>query len=62
MDNARNGQVTFDEYGRPFVIIRDQESKTRISGLDAQKVTASHHAVLHNRVASPCQPALLLRG
>ena len=30
--------LVFDEYGRPFVIIRDQESKSRLKGLDAQKV------------------------
>jgi hypothetical protein len=26
-----------DEYGRPFIIVRDQK-KTRIKGLEAQKV------------------------
>lgn len=26
-----------DEYGRPFIIVRDQQ-KTRIKGLEAQKV------------------------
>lgn len=31
------GTVAFDEYGRPFIILRDQESKTRLSGLDAIK-------------------------
>lgn len=29
--------LAFDEYGRPFIIIRDQGSKTRLKGLDAQK-------------------------
>ena len=28
-----------DEYGRPYVIVRDQGKKSRIKGLDAQKVT-----------------------
>jgi len=32
------GTVAFDEYGRPFIILRDQETKTRFSGLDAIKV------------------------
>uniref|UniRef100_A0A251T6M5 Putative chaperonin Cpn60/TCP-1 family, GroEL-like equatorial domain protein n=1 Tax=Helianthus annuus TaxID=4232 RepID=A0A251T6M5_HELAN len=27
----------FDEYGRPFIILREQESKSRVRGLDAQK-------------------------
>ena len=30
--------LAFDEYGRPFIIIRDQEKKTRLKGIDAQKV------------------------
>lgn len=29
--------LAFDEYGRPFIILREQESKTRLRGLDAQK-------------------------
>jgi len=29
--------LAFDEFGRPFIILRDQEKKTRLRGLDAQK-------------------------
>ncbi|XP_039255717.1 T-complex protein 1 subunit epsilon-like [Styela clava] len=29
--------MAFDEYGRPFIIVRDQESKSRLSGLEAIK-------------------------
>lgn len=29
--------LAFDEYGRPFIIIREQEQKNRVRGLDAQK-------------------------
>eukprot|EP00898_Chlorokybus_atmophyticus_P007120 jgi/Chlat1/7409/Chrsp6S07434 len=29
--------LAFDEYGRPFIIIREQENKTRVKGLEAQK-------------------------
>jgi len=32
--------LAFDEYGRPFIIIRDQEQKSRLKGIDAQKVGA----------------------
>ena len=32
------GQVAFDEYGRPFIILRDQDKQTRLTGLEAQKV------------------------
>ncbi|XP_066300246.1 T-complex protein 1 subunit epsilon-like [Branchiostoma lanceolatum] len=31
------GSLAFDEYGRPFIILRDQESKTRLTGIQAQK-------------------------
>ncbi len=29
--------LVFDEYGRPFIILREQQEKARIKGLDAQK-------------------------
>lgn len=30
--------LVFDEFGRPFILMREQESKSRIKGLEAQKV------------------------
>lgn len=30
--------LAFDEYGRPFLIVREQEKKQRLQGLEAQKV------------------------
>lgn len=32
------GSIAFDEYGRPFIIIRDQDKQKRLTGLDALKV------------------------
>ena len=32
------GQIAFDEYGRPFIILRDQDKQERLTGLEAQKV------------------------
>ena len=29
--------LAFDEFGRPFIILREQEKKSRLQGLDAQK-------------------------
>ena len=29
--------VTFDENGRPFIILREQESQERVHGLEAHK-------------------------
>ena len=30
--------LAFDEYGRPFIVLKEQDSKTRIKGVDAIKV------------------------
>ena len=35
---ARAQGITFDEYGRPFIILKEQDRQTRLTGLDAQKV------------------------
>lgn len=29
--------LVFDEYGRPFIILREQQAKSRLKGLEAQK-------------------------
>ncbi|KAL1505219.1 hypothetical protein ABEB36_004833 [Hypothenemus hampei] len=31
------GSIAFDEYGRPFIIIRDQDKQRRLTGIDALK-------------------------
>lgn len=36
---ASMGSLAFDEYGRPFLIIRDQDQKSRLTGIEAQKVS-----------------------
>eukprot|EP00116_Pleurobrachia_bachei_P003421 sb/3463683/ len=33
----QGGQIAFDEYGQPFIILKDQSTKSRMSGLEAQK-------------------------
>jgi T-complex protein 1 subunit epsilon len=38
----------FDEYGRPFIIIKEEERRKRLGGLEAQKVCI---AILKNRFA-----------
>ena len=35
---SSQGSIAFDEYGRPFIIIRDQETKGRLTGIEAHKV------------------------
>lgn len=31
--------LAFDEFGRPFIIIREQEKKKRTKGMEAHKVS-----------------------
>jgi hypothetical protein len=31
--------LIFDEFGRPFIILREQQAQSRIKGLEAQKVS-----------------------
>jgi T-complex protein 1 subunit epsilon len=38
MVSQEDVMYTTDEYGRPYVIVRDQGKKARIRGLEAQKV------------------------
>ena len=39
---ALPGTIAFDEYGRPFIIIRDQANQKRLTGLDALKVKCQY--------------------
>lgn len=36
-----NSYMTFDEYGRPFIILKEQEDREQITGLEVMKVTVS---------------------
>lgn len=31
--------LNFDEFGRPFLILKDQDRKSRLTGVDAVKVS-----------------------
>lgn len=35
---SSGGSLAFDEFGRPFIILKDQDQKKRLTGLDAHKV------------------------
>ena len=41
------GSLAFDEYGRPFLILRDQENQARLTGKDAIKVRIHWTKSLH---------------
>ncbi len=38
MSSQQMGSLAFDEYGRPFIILRDQDRQKRLTGKDAIKV------------------------
>jgi hypothetical protein len=48
--------LAFDEFGRPFIIIREQEKKKRTKGMEAHKVSSpfTNYRNLHFEI--PSQP------
>ena len=44
--------LAFDEYGRPFIIIREQDKKRRTKGLEAHKVCLNK--LLNFLIANGC--------
>ena len=48
--------MVFDEYGRPFIILKEQQAKSRIKGLQAQKhnIMAAETSVLYLAVPRCC--------
>ncbi|KAI4483810.1 hypothetical protein M0804_008070 [Polistes exclamans] len=52
------GTVAFDEYGRPFIILRNQEKQKRLTGADAVK----SHILAARNVANTLRTSLGPRG
>lgn len=52
------GQIAFDEYGRPFIIVRDQDKQKRLTGIDAQK----SHILAAKTIASTLRTSLGPKG
>ncbi|GAB6019250.1 T-complex protein 1 subunit epsilon [Chamberlinius hualienensis] len=52
------GTLAFDEYGRPFIIIKDQDRKKRITGIDALK----SHILAARSVANTLKTSLGPKG
>lgn len=48
--------LIFDEYGRPFIILREQQQKARIKGLDAQKANILAARAVSNVLRSSLGP------
>ena len=52
--------LAFDEYGRPFIIIREQDKKKRTKGLEAHKVSMKY--ILHQGCSLLTCPSSFLRN
>ena len=48
--------LVYDEYGRPFIILKDQENKTRLKGLDALKNNIRSARVLSRTLRTSLGP------
>lgn len=48
--------LVFDEYGRPFIIMREQESRDRLKGLEAQKANILAARTVSNVLRSSLGP------
>ncbi|XP_043234230.1 T-complex protein 1 subunit epsilon-like [Amphibalanus amphitrite] len=53
-----SGSLAFDEYGRPFIIVKDQERQKRITGTDAIK----SHILAARTIASTLRTSLGPKG
>ncbi|XP_063979514.1 T-complex protein 1 subunit epsilon [Diachasmimorpha longicaudata] len=56
--NAIPGSIAFDEYGRPFIILRDQDKQKRLTGHDAIK----SHIYAARSIASTLRSSLGPKG
>ncbi|XP_023237785.1 T-complex protein 1 subunit epsilon-like [Centruroides sculpturatus] len=52
------GTITFDEYGRPFIILKDQDKKKRLTGIEALK----SHILAGRSVAGTLRTSLGPKG
>nr|CAH7747957.1 unnamed protein product [Callosobruchus chinensis] len=52
------GSIAFDEYGRPFIILRDQDKQKRLTGIDALK----SHILAAKQVALTIRTSLGPKG
>lgn len=44
------GSIAFDEFGKPFIILRDQEQQKRLTGNDAIKVSFFIISIYQNKL------------
>ncbi|XP_028127717.1 T-complex protein 1 subunit epsilon [Diabrotica virgifera virgifera] len=56
--SAIPGSIAFDEYGRPFIILRDQDKQKRLTGIDALK----SHILAARQIAQTISTSLGPKG
>jgi len=44
--------LAFDENGRPFIILREQEKKKRVKGLEAHKVSQILSGLIERKLSA----------
>jgi hypothetical protein len=52
--------LVFDEFGRPYIILREQEKKARLKGLEAQKANIIAARLVSNVARSSLGPKGML--
>jgi T-complex protein 1 subunit epsilon len=58
MTSAFPATLAIDEFGRPFIIIKDQDRKKRLSGLEAHK----SHILAAKQIANTLRTSLGPKG
>ena len=48
--------LAFDEFGRPFIIIKEQESKKRVKGVEALRLNITAARTISNTLRSSMGP------
>lgn len=48
--------LAFDEFGRPYIIVKEQEKKRRIKGLDAVKINLQSALAIANTLRTSLGP------
>ena len=48
--------LAFDEFGRPFIVIKEQEAKRRVKGIDALRLNINAARTISNTLRSSMGP------
>jgi len=54
--DPNSAQLIYDEYGRPFIILKDQDKQSRVKGLEAQKANITAARTITNIMKTSLGP------